>query len=213
MNSTKSSDTRREERRPANRCHGMQERQKGNGSHLAAQNDVKRDCGFDDPIGVLKDVHRKIKRSLHILWVIADRAAGRELTGEETAAVRSAIDCLRVDGTWHTVDEEQSLFSRLRAKTITGDSEDLSLIEDNRRQADRQRAIAESLYSAWLSAGVLRPESQMRLQSCTESLKRLWERHIQLEEQIVFPRAQRVLDGQAIAAMGQEFRLRRTNPA
>jgi iron-sulfur cluster repair protein YtfE (RIC family) len=187
----------------------MQERQKGNGSHLAAQNDVKRDGEFDDPIGVLKNVHRQVKRLLHVLWVIADRAAGRELTGEEKAAVRSAMDRLRVDVTRHTADEEQSLFPRLRAKTITGDSEDLSVIEDNRRQADRQRAIAESLYSAWMSARVLRPESQMRLQSCTESLKRLWERHVQLEEQIVFPRAQEVLNGTSIAVIGQEFRARR----
>ena len=51
-------------------------------------------------------------------------------------------------------------------------------------------AMVESLYSAWISAGALRPENQLRLQSCTEKLKRLSEQHIQVEEQIVFPRAQ-----------------------
>ena len=177
---------------------------------MAAQTGVKPDCGFDDPIGVLKNCHRKIKRSLHVLWVIADRAAGRELTVEETAAVRSAMDCLRVDGTWHIADEEESLFPRLRAETISGDSEELNVLEDNRRQADPLHAMVETLYSTWMSAGALRPENQLRLQSCTESLKRLFEQHIQIEEQIVFPRAQRVLDGQTFAAMGREFRARRS---
>lgn len=210
MNLTQSSDTRRQERRLANRCHGMQERTKGSGSNLAAQNDVKRQCEFDDPIGALKNSHRKIKRSLHVLWVIAVFAAGRELTGEETAAVRSAMDCLRVDGTWHTADEEQSLFPRLRAKTITGDSEELIALEDNRRQADPLHATVEALYSAWISAGALRLENQLRLQSCTEQLKSLSEQHIQIEEQIVFPRALQLLDGHTIAVIGDEFRARRS---
>jgi hemerythrin-like domain-containing protein len=210
LNSTQSGDTRRKESRLERRWHGMQKRPKGKASHLAAQADVKLDCEFDDPIGMLRNCHHKIKRSLHVLWVIADRAAGRELTGEEMAAVRSAMDCLRVDGTRHTADEEESLFPRLRAETISGDSEELNVLEDNRRQADPLHAMVETLYSTWMSAGALRPENQLRLQSCTESLKRLSDQHIHIEEQIVFPRAQRVLDGQTIAAMGQEFGARRS---
>jgi hemerythrin-like domain-containing protein len=177
---------------------------------MAALTGGKLDCAFDDPISILKDCHRKIKRSLHVLWVIADRAVGRELTAEETAAVRSAIDCLCVDGTRHTADEEQSLFPRLRAKSITGDSEELGVLEDIRRQADPLHAMVEALYSAWISVGALRLENQLKLQSCTEQLKSLFERHIQIEEQVVFPRAQRTLDRPTIAAMGQEFRARRS---
>jgi hemerythrin-like domain-containing protein len=108
---------------------------------------VRLDWEFDDPIGVLKDCHRKIRRSLHVLWVIADRAAGRELTSDEIAAVRSAMNCLRVDGSRHTADEEQSLFPRLRAQTISGDSEDLIALEVNRRQTDRLSAMVEAFYS------------------------------------------------------------------
>ena len=209
LNSTLSGGTRREEMRPENRWQGMQKRRKGNDSQMAAHTRVKPDCEFDDPIGMLKNVHLKIKRSLHVLWVIADRAAGRELTSTEIAGVRSAIDCLRVDGARHTADEEQSLFPQLRAEAITGDSEELIALEDNRRQADPLHAMVETLYSAWISTGALRMENQMQLQSCTEALKQLWEQHIQLEEQIVFPRAQQVLDDLTIAAIGQEFRIRR----
>ena len=120
------------------------------------------------------------------------------------------MDCVRVDGTRHTADEEESLFPRLRAETISGDSEELNVLEDNRRVANRLHAIVESLYSAWMSGGTLRSESQLRLQSCTEKLKHLSEQHIQIEERIVFPRAQQVLDRQTTAAIGQEFRARRS---
>lgn len=179
-------------------------------SHSAALTGVNLDCDFDDPIGMLKDCHSKIKRSVHVLWVIGDRAADRELTIEEIVGVRSAIDCLRVDGTRHTADEEQSIFPRLRAMTMTGDSEELIALEENRRQTDRLYTTVETLYSTWISAGELSPEDQLQLQSCSEQLRRLFERHIQVEEQIVFPRAQRMLDSWAIAAIRREFRARRS---
>ena len=171
---------------------------------------MKLDCELDDPIGMLQIAHRKLKRSLHVIWVIADRAAGRKLTGEEMTAVQSAMDCVRVVGAQHIADEEESLFPRLREETISGDSEELNVLEENRRQADRLHTMVETLYSAWISVGELRLEDQMRLQSCTEKLKSLYEQHIQIEEQIVFPRAKRVLDDRVITAMVQEFRARRS---
>jgi hemerythrin-like domain-containing protein len=142
-----SGDTRRETRRLANRWHGAKKSPKEKVSRLEVRTGVRLDWEFDDPIGVLKDCHRKIRRSLHVLWVIADRAAGRELTSDEIAAVRSAMNCLRVDGSRHTADEEQSLFPRLRAQTISGDSEDLIALEVNRRQTDRLSAMVEAFYS------------------------------------------------------------------
>ena len=209
LNSTLSGDTRGEERRLENRWHRLRKRLEGNVPQMAALRGGKLDCEFDDPIGMLKNVHRQIKRLLHVLWVIADRAAGRELTGEEKAAVRSAMDRLRVDVTRHTADEEQSLFPRLRAEAITGDSEDLIALEDNRCETDPLHTMVETLYSIWISAGALGPENQLRLQLCTEQLKSLSEQHMEIEEQIVFPRALQLLNGRTIAAIGQEFRARR----
>jgi len=210
LNSTQNGDSGREERHLANRWHEKQKHPTRKVSHLTMQTGAMLSCEFEDPIVTLKDVHLRIKRFLHVLWVIADRAAGRELTSDEIAAVRSAMDYIRVEGTRHTADEEQSLFPRLRSQTISGDSEELLALEDNRRRADPLHAMVEALYLAWISAGALRPESQLRLQSCAESLKRLWEQHVQLEEQIVFPRARHVLDGRAIAAIRHEFRVRRS---
>jgi len=81
---------------------------------MAIQIGAKPDSGFDDPIGMLKDCHRRIESFLHILCVVADRAQGRRLTDEERAAVQAALQHFRTGEQRHTADEEQSLFPRLR---------------------------------------------------------------------------------------------------
>ena len=58
---------------------------------MAIQIGAKPDSGFDDPIGMLKDCHRRIERFLGILCVVVDRARGRSLTGEERDAVNAAL--------------------------------------------------------------------------------------------------------------------------
>ena len=73
---------------------------------MAIQIGGKPDSGFDDPIGMLKDCHRRIESFLHILCVVVDRAQGRTLTGEERAAVQAALQYFRTGGQRHTADEE-----------------------------------------------------------------------------------------------------------
>ena len=82
---------------------------------MAIQIGAKPDSGFDDPIGMLKDCHRRIESFLGILCVVVERAQGRSLTGEERDAVQAALQYFRSGGQRHTADEEESLFPRLRA--------------------------------------------------------------------------------------------------
>ena len=49
------------------------------GNAMAIQIGAKPDSGFDDPIGMLKDCHRRIESFLGILCVVVDRAQGRSL--------------------------------------------------------------------------------------------------------------------------------------
>src|ERR1035438_2114885 len=79
---------------------------------MAIQIGAKPDSGFDDPIGMLIDCHRRIERFLHVLCVVADRAWNRALTDEEVTAVQSALQYFRVGGLRHTADEEESLLDR-----------------------------------------------------------------------------------------------------
>jgi hemerythrin-like domain-containing protein len=175
---------------------------------LAVQIGAKPDSGFDDPIGMLKDCHRRIESFLGILCVVAGRAQGRGLTSEEGDAVKAALQYFRTGGQRHTADEEESLFSRLR-KSDAGSLAEIDRLESDHREANNLHGSVERLYSTWIAVGELTPTDALQLQSETERLKQLYSSHIHVEETIVFARASQVLDSQAIAAIGTEFRFRR----
>ena len=176
---------------------------------MAIQIGAKPDSGFDDPIGMLQDCHRRIERFLNIIWIVSDHAAGRALTDEETSAVQAALHYFRTGGQRHTADEEESLFPRLREVWGCEASEQLGGLESDHLQVSSLHAEVEALYTKWIGAGLLNLEDEQRLLCATTQLKSLYEGHIQLEEQSVFPRAVRTLDRQAIECIGREFRARR----
>ncbi len=175
---------------------------------MAIQIGAKPDSGFDDPIGMLKDCHRRIESFLHILCVVVDRAKGRSLTGEECAAVQAALQYFRTGGQRHTADEEQSLFPRLR-KSDAQAFEEIDRLEDDHREATALHTSVERFYSAWIDSGGLNADDTQQLLSETSRLKQLYSDHIQVEETTVFARAAQLLDSNAIAAIGTEFRFRR----
>ncbi len=176
---------------------------------MGVQIGARPDSGFDDPIGMLKDCHRRIEHFLQILCLVAERAPGRVLTDEEVAAVEAALHYFRVGGQRHTADEEESLFPRLRADARSAGLEELGHLETEHQQANQLHATADALYRSWIASGQLKVEDERRLIAATAQLKRLYEDHIEVEEKIVFPRAAEMLDGANIAAIGAEFRARR----
>ena len=177
---------------------------------MGIQIGAKPDSGFDDPIGMLKDCHRRIEQFLQILCVVVDRATGRALSEDEAAAVRSALTYFKIGGIRHTADEEESLFPRMRAEEKTaGAVKEIDALETQHREADELHAVVDQLHSRWLEGNALSSEDDKQLGRMTERLKRLYEGHIQVEESLVFPRAAEGLGKGAIAAIGEEFRARR----
>src|ERR1039458_7462012 len=116
---------------------------------MAIQIGAKPDSGFDDPIGMLIDCHRRIERFLHVRCRVEDRAWNRALADEEVTAIQSALQYFRVGGLRHTADEEESLFPRLRAESITDNSEEIGRLENDHRQANELHAMVDTLYSVW----------------------------------------------------------------
>ena len=82
---------------------------------MAVQIGAKPDSGFDDPIGMLADCHRRIERFLNILCRVAERAEGRALSGEECEVIQAALKYFQESGPRHNKDEEESIFPRLRS--------------------------------------------------------------------------------------------------
>ena len=175
---------------------------------MAIQIGAKPDSGFDDPIGMLKDCHRRIESFLGILCVVVDRAQGRSLTDEERKAVQAALQYFKTGGQRHTADEEESLFPRLREYDANA-LEEIDRLEQDHREANDLHGSVERLYSIWIATGGLGSTETEELVSQTARLKQLYSDHIQVEETIVFARASQVLDTRAISAIGTEFRFRR----
>jgi glycosyltransferase involved in cell wall biosynthesis len=66
---------------------------------------------------------------------------------------------------------------------------------------DDLRQTVAALYSARIAEGRLSPEDQQHLRSDIERLRRLGEKHVQVEEQAVFPPAARTQDSQPLLSV------------
>ena len=176
---------------------------------MGIQIGAKPDSGFDDPIGMLKDCHRRIEHFLKIICIVVERARTRSLSHEEKAAVEAALHYFRVGGQRHTADEEDSLFPRMRANAALTNLRELGHLESEHREANQLHEDVDALYSFWIGKGRLSAEDEEKLTSATQRLQSLYAEHIRIEESVVFPRATESLDSNTIAAIGAEFRARR----
>jgi hemerythrin-like domain-containing protein len=176
---------------------------------MAVQIGARPDSGFDDPIGMLKDCHRRIERFLGILCQVARQAQGRGLNADERRAVEAALRYFDESGPRHNLDEEDSLFPRLRAMKAAEVLEKVKRLETEHGEAGVLHREAGQLYSKWMVERGLSADKGMRLQTIAEELQRLYREHIHIEEDVVFPVAAKLLDRDAVAAMGSEFRIRR----
>jgi hemerythrin-like domain-containing protein len=173
---------------------------------VAVQIGAKPDSGFDDPLGMLRDCHRRIEHFLAILCTVAGGTKTKALTEESREAVDAALKYFRIGGQRHTADEEESLFPRL---VESGGFDELGQLEQDHAEASQLHAEVEALYRAWISAGSLTKSDADRLLSSTARLRDLYRAHIEVEDNLVFPKAAKVLDRGAIGLIGREFRARR----
>jgi hemerythrin-like domain-containing protein len=82
-------------------------------------------------------------------------------------------------------------------------------LESEHGQAGVMHDEAEQLYTKWIAEGGLSADEEMRLLTIAEELQRLYREHIHIEEDVVFPAAEKLFDHDAVTAMGSEFRIRR----
>ncbi|HVZ82956.1 MAG TPA: hemerythrin domain-containing protein [Terracidiphilus sp.] len=176
---------------------------------MTVQIGAKPDAGFDDPIGMLHDCHRRIERFLSVLQQVAARAAGRTLTPEERSSVEAALHYFRTGGLRHTADEEESLFPRLHNTGAALALAELDRLEHDHSRAQELHDVADALFTRWLTQGQLPAEDAERLTLANRELAALYAAHIAVEETTIFPQAAVALDKPAIAAIGEEFRRRR----
>lgn len=176
---------------------------------MAVQIGALPDSGFDDPIGMLKDCHRRVERFLDILFRVVRLAQGRALNTEERDAVNAALHYFESSGQRHNRDEEESLFPRLRAICAGSAPPEVQRLESEHLEAGALHNQAALLYNKWIAQDRLDDGDSTHLLSITGKLQSIYREHIRIEEEVVFPLALKLLGHQALSAMGSEFKLRR----
>jgi hemerythrin-like domain-containing protein len=173
---------------------------------------AKPEHGFDEPLGLLGDCHRRIERFLDILQRVLNDADGGALNEEHRRAVEAALTYFKSAAPRHTQDEEQSLFPLLRGSDSPQVHEALSVLdslEHDHSAADVAHAEVEFWYRRWMDLGPLaRPQSR-KLKGVLDSLQAMYRRHIEVEDRSIFPLADQILNRDQRARIGQEMAERR----
>jgi hemerythrin-like domain-containing protein len=181
---------------------------------LGVQIGAPKEAGWEDPIGLLSDCHRRIERFLGVLRLVARHDASFPLHEEARQATEAALHYFNTSGILHTTDEENSLFPRLRqALRRSQESESaLRLLEDEHRSAEKLHETAGKLAAKWITAPLNKEEAK-ELRASLEALTQLYSEHIRYEDTVLFPAARRLLDAEEIGAIGAELKIRRAPAA
>jgi hemerythrin-like domain-containing protein len=170
------------------------------------------DHGFDEPLGLLSDCHRRIEHFLDVLIAVAHEAAGGPLTPEYRRALEASVGYFAVAAPKHTADEEVSLFPRLRESAdpeAVGAVASLDALEHDHGEAESHHSAVDELVRRWLADDRLSLPDLEHVRTHLAVLQALYQRHIAIEDREVFPVAARVLDRARIEQIGGEMAARR----
>jgi hemerythrin-like domain-containing protein len=170
------------------------------------------DHGFDEPLGLLSDCHRRIEHFLSVLTLTTARLDGGTIGDAERRPIQDALVYFATAAPRHTADEEESLFPRMEA---SGDSNAVAVLrlirrlESDHNEATRQHDAVNRLFQQWLSEGTLARLRVQELKQHLDTLNALYAAHIACEDREVFPAAARSLSAAAIRDIGHEMAARR----
>jgi len=173
----------------------------------------KIESDYSNPLGLLSDCHRRIEQFLAVLINVASQARGAELNEDQRNGLEVALKYFREAAPKHTRDEEESLFPRMLESSDERARTALSLLDElhgDHELADAVHKEIDALGSRWLAAGVLSSKSVEHLIQLLEQLQSIYQRHISVEDNNVFPLAGEILTNTELEAVGQEMARRRS---
>lgn len=169
---------------------------------------------FSEPTGLLSDCHRRIESFLGVLEAVG-KVIDQPVDEEKARALGAALSYFRDAATKHTADEEESLFPRLRRLDDAGVRavmQQLRQLEDDHRAADPLHAQVERLGRKYLAEGTLAAAEVADYRGAMARLRAMYEQHIRLEDEVVFPLAKRALPEAEKSAIAVEMAGRRQAP-
>lgn len=172
----------------------------------------KPESDFSEPLGMLGDCHKRIRFFLGNLVRLAENGSHKPLDAGRRSVLEHALQYFREGGPRHTLDEEDSLFPRLRALKHRRVDEILARIdamEADHRRAESAHATVDAIGVCWLEDGVLYREDAARLKPLLKDLTGMYERHLAVEDREIFPVAGELLSERDLTEIGREMAKRR----
>lgn len=165
------------------------------------------------PKGLLDQDHRAIEHHLEVMaWVLENVNGVGKLQDSQTRALRGALDYFAREASWHTRDEELSLFPRLRAvrdERLHAALSYLDSLEHEHVESLRMHEEIDQLARAGLRAGKFTSKAKKNLLKRLGQLQGIYRHHMEVEDQIVFPRAAAVLGVRQMQQIDREISKRR----
>ena len=161
--------------------------------------------GFDDPFAMLDACHERVERMLDLLARLRAHLIKDGCDEQARQAARDVIRYFDIAAPAHHADEERHIFPVLLAAGQLA-SEVQRLQNDHTEFESAWARVRATL--ARVADGTWAGTS-MHDEAALSSFASIYERHIPLEEQLVFPAARRLMDDERLASMGREMAGRR----
>lgn len=181
---------------------------------------------FADPLQFLTACHGRIRQRLFSFRQAAERLRG---TGTiERHHLEAALLFFRTSGEGHSIDEEQSLFPRLRIRLEEGGHGEAlacldGLLADHREHETLFTEVESSMTAMdptlGVGAGLPDPGAAplgcgtteaLRLASALEALVEAYEEHIPIEDDRLYPLAHLLMPREELDEVAAEMRSRRS---
>ncbi len=160
------------------------------------------------PADHLLACHRRIEERLDILERAAFQLPNRR--EEALMAMGNVFRFFESNGTWHTADEEESIFPRLRGRLEDSEVQLLNALEMEHRQVEVLYADVKDFYMELVTLPIGPAEAMIEpLQNSIMRLHELYRNHIAAEEATFVPLVRERLDTDQLATISVEMRLRR----
>ena len=167
--------------------------------------------GASEPTDLLLACHERIRSYCVVACRLAD--GGASPSGEIVEAAASLLRYFEVALPLHEADEEQSVAPRLLASVAAGDvTGALSQMASQHLEIHGILADLRPLWGRLASEPAALSMFAEGLRDHAAALRALFERHLLLEESVIFPAIQRALSANVRSSILREFVERRSVP-
>lgn len=164
--------------------------------------------GFEQPFEMLEACHERVQRSLGLLARLVQHI---DQHGHDASSRAAASDVLRyfdMAGPHHHEDEERHVFPPLRGHADARVREAVAQLQADHLQLHALWQDLRPALLAWRDAAAPPPVAAVE-RVLVRDFVAAYERHIPLEESLVYPAARPLFDEAALQVIGTEMAARR----